>query len=130
MNETIQTILTAILVAAIPVITSEFVKFLKVQVQGIKEKTKQEKLNKYIERASKVITDVVEAISQTTVEVLKKQGAFDKEKQKEAFNKAKTEILEILTEESKEALKEAYGDLDIWLQSQIEANVKRTKQEG
>lgn len=130
MNETIQTILTAILVAAIPVITSEFVKFLKAQVQGIKEKTKQEKLNKYIERAGKVITDVVEAISQTTVEALKKQGAFDKEKQKEAFNKAKTEILEILTEESKEALKEAYGDLDIWLQSQIEANVKRTKQEG
>lgn len=130
MNEIIQTILTAILIAAIPVITSEFVKFLKAQVQGIKEKTKQEKLNKYIERASKVITDVVEAISQTTVETLKKQGAFDKEKQKEAFNKAKTEILEILTEESKEALKEAYGDLDIWLQSQIEANVKRTKQEG
>lgn len=130
MNEIIQTILTAILIAAIPVITSEFVKFLKVQVQGIKEKTKQEKLNKYIDRATKVITDVVEAISQTTVDTLKKQGAFDKEKQKEAFNKAKTEILEILTEESKEALKEAYGDLDIWLQSQIEANVKRTKQEG
>lgn len=130
MNETIQTILTAILVAAIPVITSEFVKFLKAQVQGIKEKTKQEKLNKYIERAGKIITDVVEAISQTTVETLKKQGVFDKEKQKEAFNKAKREILEILTEESKEALKEAYGDLDTWLQSQIEANVKRTKQEG
>ena len=128
MNETIQTILTAILVAAVPVITSELVKFLKQQAQAIKDKNKQEGLNKYIDRATKVITDVVTAISQTTVDTLKQQGAFTKEKQKEAFNKAKKEILELLTKESKEALKEAYGDLDAWIKSQIEANVKRNKE--
>lgn len=128
MNETIQTILTAILVAAVPVITSELVKFLKQQAQAIKGKNKQEWLNKYIDRATKVITDVVTAISQTTVDTLKQQGAFTKEKQQEAFNKAKTEIMELLTQESKEALKEAYGDLDAWIESQIEANVKRNKE--
>lgn len=128
MNETIQTILTAILVAAVPVITSELVKFLKQQAQAIKDKNKQEGLNKYIDRATKVITDVVTAISQTTVDTLKQQGAFTKEKQKEAFNKAKKEIMELLTQESKEALKEAYGDLDKWIESQIEANVKRNKE--
>ena len=128
MNETIQTILTAILVAAVPVITRELVKFLKQQAQAIKDKNKQEGLNKYIDRATKVITDVVTAISQTTVDTLKQQGAFTKEKQQEAFNKAKREITELLTKESKEALKEAYGDLDAWIKSQIEANVKRNKE--
>lgn len=127
MNETIQTILTAILIAAIPVITSELVKFLKAQVQGIKERTKQEKLGKYIDRAGKVITDVVEAISQTTVDTLKKQGAFTKEKQREAFNKAKSKVLEVLTKESKEALQEAYGDINTWIDTQIESTVKRNK---
>lgn len=127
MNETIQTILTAILIAAIPVITSELTKFLKLQVQTIKEKTKQEVLNKHIDRAVKVVEDIVEAISQTTVDTLKKQGAFTKEKQLEAFNNAKEKILEVLTTESKEALQEAYGDLNIWIEAQIESTVKRSK---
>lgn len=127
MNETIQTILTAILIAVIPVITSELTKFLKLQVQTIKEKTKQEVLNKHIDRAVKVVEDIVEAISQTTVDTLKKQGAFTKEKQLEAFNNAKEKILEVLTTESKEALQEAYGDLNIWIEAQIESTVKRSK---
>lgn len=127
MNETIQTILTAILIAAIPVITSELTKFLKLQVQTIKEKTKQEVLNKHIDRAGKVVEDIVEAISQTTVDTLKKQGAFTKEKQHEAFNEAKSKVLEVLTKESKEALQEAYGDLNIWIDTQIESTVKRNK---
>lgn len=127
MNETIQTILTAILIAAIPVITSELTKFLKLQVQTIKEKTKQEVLNKHIDRAGKVVEDIVEAISQTTVDTLKKQGAFTKEKQLEAFSNAKEKILEVLTTESKEALQEAYGDLNIWIEAQIESTVKRSK---
>lgn len=128
MSETMQTILTAILVAAVPIITNELVKFLKQQAQAIKDKNKQERLNKYIDRATKVITDVVMAISQTTVDTLKQQGAFTRGKQQEAFNKAKMEILELLTQESKEALKEAYGDLDAWIESQIEASVKRNKE--
>lgn len=127
MNETIQTILTAILIAAIPVITSELTKFLKLQVQTIKEKTKQEVLNKHIDRAEKVVEDIVEAISQTTVDNLKKQGAFTKEKQDEAFNEAKSKVLEVLTKESKEALQEAYDDLNIWIDTQIESAVKRNK---
>lgn len=127
MNETIQTILTAILIAAIPVITSELTKFLKLQVQTIKEKTKQEVLNKHIDRAGKVVEDIVKAISQTTVDTLKKQGAFTKEKQREAFNEAKSKVLEVLTKESKEALQEAYGDINIWIDTQIESTVKRNK---
>lgn len=96
-------------------------------MQTIKEKTKQEVLNKHIDRAGKVVEDIVKAISQTTVDTLKKQGAFTKEKQREAFNEAKSKVLEVLTKESKEALQEAYGDINIWIDTQIESTVKRNK---
>lgn len=127
MGQAIQNILIVVLMAAIPVITKELSDFLKVKAEEAKSQGKLQELNKYIDYATAVVIDVVNSVSQTMVDNLKKDGAFTKEKQKEAFNKAKNEVLYILTEESKVALAEVYGDLDKWLENKIEATVKAEK---
>lgn len=127
MGQALQNILIAILLAAIPVITKELSDFLKAKAEEAKNQGKLQELNKYIDYATNIVIDVVNSVSQTMVDSLKKDGAFTKEKQQEAFNKAKNEILSILTEESKTILTAAYGDLDKWLDNKIEATVKAEK---
>lgn len=127
MGQALQNILIAILLAAIPVITKELSDFLKTKSEEAKNQGKLQELNKYIDYAAAIVIDVVNSVSQTMVDSLKKEGAFTKEKQKEAFEKAKQEILSILTEESKAILSAAYGDLDKWLDNKIEATVKAEK---
>lgn len=127
MSQALQNILIAVLLAAIPVITKELGSFLKTKAKEVKNQNELLQLNKYIDYATEIILDVVNSISQTTVDGLKKEGAFTKEKQKEVFEKAREEILSILTEESKEILAAAYGDLDKWLNAKIEATVKSEK---
>lgn len=127
MNQALQNILIAILLAAIPIITKELSDFLKTKSEEAKNQNKLTELNKYIDYATGIVLDVVNSISQTVVDGLKKEGAFTKEKQEEAFQKAKEEILSILTEESKIILAAAYGDLDKWLNAKIEATVKAEK---
>lgn len=127
MGQALQNILIAILLAAIPVITKELSDFLKAKSEEAKNQNKLKELNKYIDYAADIVIDVVNSVSQTMVDNLKKEGEFTKEKQKEAFEKAKQEILSILTEESKVILSAAYGDLDKWLDNKIEATVKAEK---
>lgn len=127
MGQALQNILIVVLMAAIPVITKELSDFLKAKAEEAKNQGKLQELNKYIDYATAVVIDVVNSVSQTMVDSLKKDGAFTKEKQREAFNKAKNEVLYILTEESKAVLAEVYGDLDKWLENKIEATVKAEK---
>ena len=61
------------------------------------------------------------------VESLKKEGAFDADAQKIAFTKTYTNVMKILSDEAKEYLTEALGDLEAYIYNRIEANVKLTK---
>lgn len=58
--------------------------------------------------------------AQTFVDTLKAEGGFTKEKQLEAFQKARDKVLEILGDTTVKALGEIYGDFDAWLDTKIE----------
>ena len=73
-----------------------------------------EEINKYIKMLAETITDCVIATNQTYVEVLKKQEAFTKEAQKEAFKKTYDAVMLVLSDDAKEYLTEAYGDLSAY----------------
>jgi transcriptional regulator len=75
----------------------------------------------------KTIEDCVLATKQTYVETLKKNGEFDEAAQKEAFEKTKEAILNILNEDAKEYLNKAYGDLNTYITQKIESEVNLTK---
>ena len=67
------------------------------------------------------------ATNQTYVESLKKQGKFDAEAQKVAFNQTYEAVMCILSEEAKEYLNEAVGDLNLYITQKIEAEVQLNK---
>ena len=73
------------------------------------------------------ISQCVIATNQTYVEALKKEGKFDLEAQKIAFNKTKTSVLQLLNNEAKVYLTTAIGDLDSYINNTIEAAVNLNK---
>lgn len=91
------------------------------------EKNKNDTFDKYILMLADTIEACVLATNQTYVEGLKKEGKFDLEAQKKAFEMTKDAVLAILTEDAKECLSSAIGDLDTFLAQQIEAQVNISK---
>lgn len=82
-----------------------------------------EYVNKLIDKAGGIVSDVVITIQQTFVDSLKAQGKFDAQAQKEAFERAKVSILAMLSEEAKAAIIEVYGSIEIWMHNKIESEV-------
>lgn len=118
-------------VAIIPllgVLTGILIKYINSKSQEIVAATDNEQAKKYIEMLDNTITSCVLATTQTYVESLKKQGKFDGEAQKKAFEMTYTAVLDILTDEAKKYLTECYGDLQAYLKAKIEAEVKSTKE--
>ena len=100
---------------------------IKVKIAEIKEKTKNEKEKKYLDMLDKTICEAVIATNQTYVESLKKQGKFDAEAQKEAFNLTYNAVMAVLTDEAKHYLAAIYGDLTAYIATRIEAEVNVSK---
>lgn len=97
------------------------------KIKEMKEKSKSELTNKYLDMLNTTISNCVLATTQTYVEALKKEGKFDLEAQKIAFAKTYEAVMKILTDEAKEYLTNAVGDLETFVTSKIEADVKLTK---
>ena len=93
----------------------------------LKSKTKNEVLEKAIDRAGKIIISAANKTTQTYVDALKKAGKFDAEAQKTAFQMTMNAVLELLNTETKQAIIDTYGDLNAWLSTEIESAVFEAK---
>ena len=67
------------------------------------------------------IISCVIATNQTYVEALKKEGKFDAEAQKIAFDKTFSAVITILCDDAYDYLSEAIGDLEEYITNRIEA---------
>ena len=130
MKQELQTTLIQLLIAILPILTTFIVRLLNMKSNEIKELTKNSRLDKYIDYVADIIKKSVIAVNQTFVEKLKEQGNFTIEKQKEAFELAKKKILSMLNEDAKKALTMIYGDLNTFLDAQIEATVNNLKKQS
>ena len=107
--------------------TIYLINLIKVKIQELKQKKNDDLYHKYLDLLEDTIVQCVLATTQTYVECLKKEGAFDADAQKVAFTKTYTNVMKILSDEAKEYLTEALGDLEVYVYNRIEANVKLTK---
>lgn len=107
--------------------TIYLINLIKVKIQELKRKKNDDLYHKYLDMLEDTIVQCVLATTQTYVDSLKKEGAFDADAQKVAFTKTYTNIMKILSDEAKEYLTEALGDLEVYVYNRIEANVKLTK---
>lgn len=115
------------IIPLLAVLTTYIVKYIQVKSAEITSKSENELVDKYVNMLSYTISSCVVATNQTYVESLKKQGKFDAEAQKIAFNMTLEAVLGILSEDAKEYLSEAFGDLNSYITSQIEASVNVNK---
>lgn len=105
------------------VLTAFVISLIKTKSAKIQSETKNELIKKYTELLTQTITDCVLATNQTYVDTLKTSGKFDLDAQRTAFDLTKDAVLKILTDEAKTYLTEAYGDLAIYIEQKIEAEV-------
>jgi hypothetical protein len=115
------------IVPLLGILTTYAVKYIKAKSNQIIEDSESEKVDKYTAMLAQTITDCVIATKQTYVDALKKDGAFTKEAQAEAFKLTYNAVIEILTDDAKEYLVSAYGDLTVYLTNKIEAEVSKNK---
>ena len=109
------------------VLTAFFVKWVNAKTAELTTTKKNETEKKYINMLNDTITDCVIATTQTYVDSLKKQGAFNAEAQKIAFTMTYESVLKLLTDEATEYLNEAVGDLNLYITQKIEAEVNLNK---
>lgn len=120
-------ILEVCLIPILGVLTTFLVKWLKAKEAEILVKVENDTADKYISMVAQTITDCVIATNQTYVETLKKQGSFDAEAQKIAFQKTLDAVISVLSDDAKAYLSELYGDVTAYLTTRIEAEVNLQK---
>ena len=127
MNEFLTTLLQAVLVAAVPVCAAFIGKGLKALAAYLGQKSESDAARKYLEAAADAISTAVTYTSQVYVDKLKETGQFTKENQQEALGLAVAQAKNLLTAEATAFLESAYGDLNEYLKSRIEAEVRNQK---
>jgi hypothetical protein len=120
-------VLEVCVVPILGILTTYLIKYIQIKSQEAIKKSENETLDKYIAISEKIIVDCVLATNQTYVESLKKENAFTAEAQKEALNKTLDAVLSILSNDAKECLSEAYGDLTKYITTKIEAEIVAKK---
>ncbi|RKJ41916.1 hypothetical protein D7X94_00045 [Acutalibacter sp. 1XD8-33] len=127
MNEFLTTLLQAVLVAAVPVCAAFIGKGLKALAGYLGQKSENETAKKYLAAAADAVATAVTYTSQVYVDKLKETGQFTKENQREALGIAVAQAKNLLTAEAAAFLENAYGDLNEYLKSRIEAEVRNQK---
>lgn len=108
-------IMEVVVIPLLGILTAYVVKIVNAKLEEVSASRKNELEKKYIDMLNDTISDCVIATTQTYVESLKKQGSFDAKAQKEAFNQTYGAVMGILSEEAKEYLNEAIGDLNLYI---------------
>lgn len=126
--EILQQIFELCVIPLLGILTTYLVKLIRKKNKELDEKVSKEVSRKYINMLADTITDCVISTNQTYVDALKAANAFDKEAQKKAFELTYNKIMNVLTEDAKEYLTTIYGDLEIYITTKIESEVKLYKE--
>ena len=126
-QELVNQLFEIVLIPLLGVLVAFFVKWVNAKSAEIAVGTDNVLMNKYLSMLTTTITDCVIATNQTYVDSLKAEGKFDVEAQKKAFSLTCDAVLSILTDDAKEYLSESLGDLESYITSKIESQVKLQK---
>lgn len=127
MPEIVIQIIQVCVIPLLGILTKFLVDYLSAKRDEINSKTNNEIAQKYTNMIYQTVVDCVIATNQTYVDSLKKSGSFDEAAQKEAFNRTMNAIMTILSDDAKEYITEATGDLNTYLTQLIEAEVNKRK---
>lgn len=127
MREFLFTLLQAVATAAIPVCAAFLVQFLRKKSEQIGAQIDNMELKELLDEVTDAVSTAVTYTGQTYVDALKKEGIFDVEAQKTALETSLKMAISLLSESARSALATIYGNLDDYLVSKIEAEVRNQK---
>lgn len=127
-KELIQTILQTVLIPLLIALTGFVVKWVNAKANELKSKTEDDRYDLYIDILQELVTKTVIMVNQTYVDELKKENAFTKEAQIEAFNKVYETVITSLSEDVYTYLEQIIGNLNDYITVLIESAVKQQKQ--
>lgn len=127
MNEFLSILLQTVIVAAVPVCAGALIKGIQAGIRYLASKVESDTAKKYLAAAEEAAKKAVAYVSQTYVDTLKHSNKFTKENQEEALAKAVETAKSLLTAEARTFLVEAYGDLNEFLKTNIEVEVREQK---
>ena len=123
----LQQIFELCIIPLLGILTKFAIDFLIAKRDEINTRTDSEVAKKYTEMIADTVTKCVIATNQTYVNSLKDANAFDAAAQKTAFNKTMCAVMAILSEDAKDYIIEATGDLNTYLTQAIEAEVNKNR---
>ena len=122
----LQQIFQVCIIPLLGILTTYLILFINKKSKELQAQTDNELYKKYISMLEQTVINCVIATNQTYVNALKEQNAFDAEAQKEAFKRTYEQVMAILSDDAKNYLNEAIGDLQTYIINQIEAQVNLT----
>lgn len=126
-KDLVSTIIQTVLIPLLIALTGFLVKWINAKANEAKDKIKDDKYYLYIDILQELVTKTVIMVNQTYVDELKKENAFTKEAQIEAFNKVYETVIASLSEDVYVYLEQIIGNLDDYLTVLIESSVKAQK---
>ena len=123
----LQQIFEVCIIPLLGILTAYIVQYIKAKSDELQTATDNAMADKYIALLADTITKCVIATNQTYVDSLKNKDAFNKEAQKEAFELTYNAVLDILSDDAKDYIAEAFGDAEIYLTTLIEEAVNKNK---
>ncbi|MCL2818023.1 MAG: hypothetical protein FWD39_06540 [Clostridiales bacterium] len=127
MYELLTTLLQAVLAAAVPVVAAFAAKLLHAKAEESREDNKEGVLSHAKWQATDAVAAAVAHTSQTYVDELRKSGQFSPGNQAEALRRARETAKDLLTRDAHSILQEAYGSVNDYLETLIEAEIKNVK---
>ena len=125
--EMLQQIFEICILPLIGILTAFLIAYINAKKEEIVQKSENQLVDKYTVLIADTVSTCVLATSQTYVDSLKSQGKFDADAQKAAFQQTYSSIVAMLPNEVKKYIEEIYGDLALYLQQKIEAEVSINK---
>lgn len=119
LNNALLSVLTAIITLGGIYITN----YINAKIKLIKNETNA----KYLDRLNETVKQVVNAVSQTLVDDLKKKGTFDLSAQQQVLELAVDKVKTIAENQALNLVNELHGDIDEYLKTQIENQIKLSK---
>ena len=133
-NEVMELIIKLIIVPIIPLLAVYLKSLIQIkiakakrEIEAIENETISKQLDKQLDLAQKTLESCVTETTETYVSELKKLDKFDKNAQIIALNKSKEKFLDIISEATKEALEQVYGDYLKWIDTSIEKILESKK---
>lgn len=115
------------IIPLLAILSAYLVQIIRVKMNQIIAQQEDSTAKKYLNMLTDTITNCVIAVNQTYVDALKQKGEFTPEAQKEAFDLVYRQVISNLTKEAKYYLVTVCADLDEYIKTMIEAQVRINK---